>query len=375
MHSLDGTDWLPMLVIAAASVVAAVGVGTWRYERLSSPGKIMFTPVVLRQFGIGIAAIAAAFVVARLFDSTDETDIIPFITEQGLRAILFMIFIAVAARFLAVAVYHARETSAATKSLALGAVAVLTFVVALFIQGEATGAKFRTELFGMLSILAMIMLFWSVASAMFAVRDSENPRADRLGRRLAMIGGLLMLAGVLVRLLFTIQAEIDEGNTTVLAKFSIRIVWFVGFAVVMSYILRKTPFGGWVYAVGGNKEAARQIGVPAARTKTQLFMLVAGAAWLVGILLAFRLNSIQAGTGNGLEFEYIIAAVVGGTLLTGGYGSVLGAAIGALIMAMSAQGISFAGWNTDWRNVFLGSILLVAVVANGYVRRIAEAAR
>ena len=67
--------------------------------------------------------------------------------------------------------------------------------------------------------------------------------------------------------------------------------------------------------------------------------------------------------------------MVGGTLLTGGYGSAIGAAIGALIMAMSQQGISFAGWNTDWRFVFLGAILLVAVYANGYVRRLAEAAR
>ena len=82
--------------------------------------------------------------------------------------------------------------------------------------------------------------------------------------------------------------------------------------------------------MGGNKEAARQVGVPAARTKTQLFMLVAGAAWLVGLLLAFRLHTIQANTGDGQEFDYIIAAVVGGTLLTGGYGTALGGAIGAL---------------------------------------------
>ncbi|MCP4226122.1 MAG: ABC transporter permease, partial [Actinomycetia bacterium] len=170
-------------------------------------------------------------------------------------------------------------------------------------------------------------------------------------------------------------SEIDAGDPSRLATFSIRIVWFMAFAAVMTWVLRSTPFGSWIYAVGGNKEAARQIGVPAARTKTQLFMLVAGSAWLVGILLAFRLNTIQAGTGNGEEFEYIIAAVVGGTLLTGGYGSAIGAAIGALIMAMSQQGISFAGWNTDWRFVFVGAILLIAVFANGYVRRIAEAAR
>jgi simple sugar transport system permease protein len=127
--------------------------------------------------------------------------------------------------------------------------------------------------------------------------------------------------------------------------------------------------------VGGNKLAARSVGVPAARTKTTLFMMVSGAAWLVGMLLAFRLNSVQANVGDGEEFEFIIAAVVGGNLLTGGYGSAAGAAIGALIMAMSFQGIPFSGWNSDWRFLFLGVILLLAVLANNYVRRKAEAAR
>ena len=104
-------------------------------------------------------------------------------------------------------------------------------------------------------------------------------------------------------------------------------------------------------------------------------MVVSAAAWLVGVLLAFRLNTIQASTGDGEEFEYIIAAVVGGTALTGGYGSTIGAGIGALIMAMAVQGIPSARWNSDWRFVFVGGILLLAVVANNYIRTKAESAR
>ena len=84
---------------------------------------------------------------------------------------------------------------------------------------------------------------------------------------------------------------------------------------------------------------------------------------------------MQAGTGDGQEFFYIIAAVVGGNLLTGGYGSAAGGALGALIMAMSFQGIPFANWNSDWRFLFLGVILLLAVLVNNYVRRQAEKAR
>ena len=84
---------------------------------------------------------------------------------------------------------------------------------------------------------------------------------------------------------------------------------------------------------------------------------------------------MQANQGIGEEFEYIIAAVVGGTLLTGGYGSAVGAAVGALIIGMSLIGIPFAGWNTDWRYLFLGVILLVAVLVNNFVRGKAQRAR
>jgi len=174
-------------------------------------------------------------------------------------------------------------------------------------------------------------------------------------------------------LLFTTDAEIAAEIPR--AQFRVEVLWFVGVTALATFVLGRTKFGSWIFAVGGNKEAARQIGVPAARTKTQLFMIVSAAAWLVGLLLAFRLNTIQSGTGNGLEFEYIIAAVVGGTFLTGGYGSAFGAAIGAMIMAMSKQGIPAARWNSDWRFAFLGVILLAAVIANNFIRSKAEASR
>jgi simple sugar transport system permease protein len=115
--------------------------------------------------------------------------------------------------------------------------------------------------------------------------------------------------------------------------------------------------------------------VPVQKVKILLFMTVSMAAALVGTMIALRLGSIQAGQGIGEEFTYIIAAVVGGCLLTGGYGSAIGAALGALIVGMAFIGIQFSGWNTDWRFLFLGVILLMAVLVNNLVRKSAEGAR
>jgi simple sugar transport system permease protein len=133
--------------------------------------------------------------------------------------------------------------------------------------------------------------------------------------------------------------------------------------------------GNWIFGMGGDATAARNVGVPVARVKIALFMTTSMAAALVGIMIALRLSSVQASQGVGEEFTYIIAAVVGGCLLTGGYGSAIGAAIGALIIGMAFIGIQFSGWDTDWRFLFLGVILLMAVLVNNFVRRSAEGAR
>src|SRR5690606_39897820 len=105
------------------------------------------------------------------------------------------------------------------------------------------------------------------------------------------------------------------------------------------------------------------------------FMTVSLAAWFSGQHRVFAFDTIQSGEGVGQELIYIVAAVIGGCLLTGGYGTAIGSAIGALISGMVSQGIIYAEWNPDWCKFFLGIMLLVAVVVNHWVRKRAEASR
>jgi simple sugar transport system permease protein len=157
--------------------------------------------------------------------------------------------------------------------------------------------------------------------------------------------------------------------------FQIAIVWWIVFTIVGSWLLLKTRFGNWIFAVGGDSNSANNVGVPVGRTTIILFMITSFGAWFVGNTQIVRLTSIQAQTGFGQELIYIVAAVIGGCLLTGGFGSAIGASLGALIFGMTSQGIVYAGWDADWFKFFLGAMLLLAVLSNQYVRRFAEQTR
>ena len=121
--------------------------------------------------------------------------------------------------------------------------------------------------------------------------------------------------------------------------FRITVIWWVVIPILGTWVLARTRVGNWIFGVGGDPVAARNVGVPVGAREDRLFMTTSFAAALVGIMIALRLSSVQASQGVGEEFTYIIAAVVGGCLLTGGYGSAIGASIGALIIGMAFIGI------------------------------------
>jgi simple sugar transport system permease protein len=152
---------------------------------------------------------------------------------------------------------------------------------------------------------------------------------------------------------------------------NITVLWWILFVAVATWLLLRTRVGNWIFASGGNEASARAVGVPVRKVKIGLFMGVGFLAWFLGMHLLFNFSTVQAGIGVGNEFIYIIAAVVGGALLTGGYGSAVGSALGALIFGMTTQGIVFAGWDPNWFKTFLGVMLLGAVMVNLYIKNYA----
>jgi simple sugar transport system permease protein len=208
----------------------------------------------------------------------------------------------------------------------------------------------------------------------------------RIPSFLITLGSFLMLQGLNLAVTKRITGNVASANIsdmqgfslaqTIFAKeydigtatFRMSIIWWLAFVAIATWVLLRTKVGNWIFAVGGDAESARAVGVPVARVKIGLFMTVGFLGWFSGMHLLFTFNTVQSGEGVGNEFIFIIAAVIGGCLLTGGYGSAVGAAIGAFIYGMTEKGIVYAGWNPDWVKFFLGLMLLLATVTNLWVR-------
>jgi simple sugar transport system permease protein len=147
------------------------------------------------------------------------------------------------------------------------------------------------------------------------------------------------------------------------------LVWALVIAIIAHIVLTKTRIGNWIFASGGDANAARNVGVPVSAVKISLFMVTAFCATVFSACQVFEFGSAASDRGLLKEFEAIIAAVIGGCLLTGGYGSVIGACLGALIFGVVQMGILFTGAPSDWFQVFLGAMLLIAVLFNSSIRR------
>jgi simple sugar transport system permease protein len=200
---------------------------------------------------------------------------------------------------------------------------------------------------------------------------------------LVTLGTLFMLRGLTIALSRLLTGRTQIGGLAGVSDYPfwrallasdfgvwrVSIVWWFALALLATWVLRRTVAGNWIYATGGGAEAARSAGVPVRRVKVALFVTTALAATLVGIMQAVRFTGADALRGEGQEFRAIIAVVIGGTLLTGGYGTAIGALLGAAIFGMVQQGIVITGADADWFQVFLGAMLIAAVLVNDWTRR------
>ena len=152
--------------------------------------------------------------------------------------------------------------------------------------------------------------------------------------------------------------------------FDARLLWFIIIAGAAWYVLARTQLGSWIYATGDNKESARANGVPVNRVKVGLFMFSAFCATIFATCQVFDTNSSDAAKGMFKELEAIAIAVVGGILMTGGFGTIIGVVFGAITFGLVANAVFFIPWiDGAWFRVFVGTVLLLAVFANERIRK------
>lgn len=251
----------------------------------------------------------------------------------------------------------------------------------LFISPESIGGY-------NMNVWAAIVVVFAICMAVGAL-NGFLVVATKLPSFIITLGSLFILRGLAIAL------PRDATNTTVLsgiqsapgagvlktlfadsvnigdAHFSRTILWLIGLTIVASLVLSQKAGGNWIFGVGGDMNAARNIGVPVNRVRIMLFMGTAGLAVLAALAEVVRTNQADSLRHEMWEFRAIIAVVVGGTLLTGGYGTVVGAVIGAVIFGMVEQGILITGVDSDWFRVFLGGVLVAAVIFNNFIRNMA----
>ena len=225
---------------------------------------------------------------------------------------------------------------------------------------------------GMLGALGVGVLV-GLVNGILTVRTTVPSLIITLGMLVAM-QGIILSASVLL-----------TGNASVplaapdWAKFAfgqliggshqVIVVWWVVLTIIFAFVVHRTRYGNWIFAMGGDRESARNLGIPTSTVTIILFILSATAASFVGMCQAILFNSAQVSGGMNFIFNVIVSVVVGGVFLTGGFGSVIGIFVGTLTFAIVSQGIYFTQIDRNWSNLIIGVVLLIAVGMNGSFRQ------
>ncbi len=229
-----------------------------------------------------------------------------------------------------------------------------------------------------LAIAAVLLLGIVVGliNGNLVVRTAVPSFIVTLGTLFAMAGFILGLSVIItgttsVAIKAPLLAKAIFGDLYFGKQFQIIIAWWLAAAAAYVFFVHYSKYGNWIFAMGGDREAARNAGIPTSRVTITLFVLSATSAAFVGMCQAILFNSAQVSGGQSYIFNSIIAVVVGGVLLTGGFGSVVGIIFGTITFAIVTQGIYYTDFDRNWSSLIIGLLLLAAVLMNNTFRKMA----
>lgn len=225
--------------------------------------------------------------------------------------------------------------------------------------------------------LGVSMIAALVAAAGIGLVNGLIVVTTRIPSFIVTLGGLMWWRGVLYVVTGGFPLDVPT-QSPLFTPFSYRFsnginvsaFWFLALFILLTVVLQKTGFGNWIFASGGNERAARELGVAVDRVRVILFVTTATLAGLTGLIQVGRFNSVDANRGSGLELEAIAAAVIGGSRLSGGYGSILGTLLGCLMVGMIRNGLVLAGVASYWYQALIGVLIVIAVIVNQWTGRV-----
>jgi len=248
--------------------------------------------------------------------------------------------------------------------LSVGAVLGLTSYVAVVLMRD----------FGMSPVVATAAAV--VAGAILGGVNGVLVVRFRIHSFVVTLGTMLIWRGVVIALTggFPLTVEIPAAFKTIMAGpvldgFRMSMIWFFIIGIIATFLLTRTKFGNWVQACGQNPQAARNLGVPVDRVTIILFMIASALAAVSGVIQVARFASVDALRGEGMELQAVAVTVIGGTLLSGGYGSVIGTVLGAITFGMIQVGLVLAGAPGHFFRTLTGLIVVLAVILNTDVAR------
>lgn len=232
-------------------------------------------------------------------------------------------------------------------------------------------------LVGMAGALALGVVV-GLVNGFLTVRTSVPSLIVTLGTLVAM-QGVVLSASVLLTGNASVPLAAPDWAKTIFGtliggSWQVIILWWLALTVVYYVVIHHTPLGNWIFAMGGDRVSAHNAGIPTDKLTIAMFVLSAVSATFVGICGAILFNSAQVSGGMNYIFNAVVSVVVGGVLLTGGFGSVLGIFFGTLTFAVVSQGIYFTDIDRNWSSLIIGVMLLVAVLMNNAFRKLALAA-